>query len=157
MLLNETSRCLRCEQERHQRQQPESDKQKELSYCKLVTTRKCIQQIVGFLYQILCLECDIRHIGDVITKNMTKMTNSGTKGESLTKKHDIRRTAGERRGTEAYEFSFGSIKEETVRLSKPNASIKHHSECIRERSQKSNIISVTNCTNKVMRPMTVNS
>ena len=33
-----------------------------------------------------------------MTKNMTKMTNSGTKGESLTKKHDIKRTAGERRG-----------------------------------------------------------
>ena len=88
--------------------------------------------IVGFLYQVLCLECDIRHIREVMTKNMTKMTNSGTKGESLTKKHDIRRTAGERRGTEVYELSFGSIKKETVRLSKLNASIRYHSECIRE-------------------------
>ena len=62
-----------------------------------------------------------------MTKNMAKVTDSRTKGESLIKKHDIWRTTDERRGTEAYELGFGSIKKDTVRLSKPNASIKHHS------------------------------
>ena len=52
--------------------------------------------------------------------NMAKVTESRTKGESLTKKHDIWRKTGERRGTKAYELSFGIIKKETVRLSELN-------------------------------------
>ena len=40
-----------------------------------------------------------------MTKNMAKVTDSRTKGESLTKKHDIWRTTGEKRGTEVYEYA----------------------------------------------------